>query len=160
MTEQISEKTGGQIPEENSGQISGKNGGPIPGNDSGQIPGKNAGQENMTLSHRLKRREKTAILFAVSVATFIVPFASSMTNLSLPMIGEEFGVSTESLGWVSTAYLFMTSMTLMPLSRFSDIAGRKKIFLAGSFIMLLSLVFCFLAPSYHVFIAARMASGI
>ena len=76
MTEQTAEK--------NTGEMSGK------------ISGKNDGPENTPLSQRLTRREKTAILFAVSVATFIVPFASSMTNLSLPMIGEEFGVSTES----------------------------------------------------------------
>ena len=156
MTEQTAEKNTREM----SGKISGEMSGKISGEMSGKMSGKNDGPENTPLSQRLTRREKTAILFAVSVATFIVPFASSMTNLSLPMIGEEFGVSTESLGWVSTAYLFMTSTTLMPLSRFSDIAGRKKIFLAGSLIMLLSLILCFLAPSYHVFIAARMASGI
>lgn len=64
------------------------------------------------------------------------------------------------LGWVSTAYLLAAAAFLVPFGRLSDIYGRKKIFVTGLLLDILSSMAGALAPSGTILIAARVFQGI
>ncbi|MHC1627081.1 MAG: MFS transporter [Methanoculleaceae archaeon] len=90
----------------------------------------------------LTRTERRLILFAATGAAFLTPFMGSSINIALPSIASEFGTDAVSLGWIQTAYLLTAAVILIPVGRFADIHGLKKIFVAGISIFCLTSFLC------------------
>lgn len=74
---------------------------------------------------------RRAALAAALLASFLTPFMGSSVNIALPPIGREFSLDAVTLGWVATAYILAAAVLLLPFGRLADIAGRRKIFVAG-----------------------------
>jgi EmrB/QacA subfamily drug resistance transporter len=90
----------------------------------------------------------------------MTPFLASATNVAMPMIGKEFGLSAVALGWVLTAYTLAAAMFLVPFGRLADLVGRKRIFAIGIGVNLAGTVLAALAPSGFVLILGRAVQGI
>lgn len=105
-------------------------------------------------------RELKTLLVATSAGIFLAPFASTMLNLALVSIGQEFLVGSHSLGMVNTIFLLASVMSMVPMTRVADIYGLKKVFISGVLIMLVSLFFAALAPSFSLFLLARALMGV
>ena len=71
-------------------------------------------------------RTKGAMLIVTSLALFPVPCYSSQVTLWLLSLGAEFGLYAVMPGWISAAIF------ILPLGRFPDIIGHKRIFFWGS----------------------------
>ncbi|MDR0767310.1 MAG: MFS transporter [Methanosarcinales archaeon] len=104
--------------------------------------------------------QKRMILIGISLASFMTPFGVSMLNLSLPEIGADFSVSAHALGWVTTAFLFSSVLFLVPMARLSDLVGRKKIFMTGMALAVISAIIQPLSPTFHILILLRVVDGI
>jgi len=102
---------------------------------------------------------KRITLFVVTLAAFLTPFDGSAVNIALPSIGKEFSMDAVSLGWVATAYLLASAMFLVPLGRFADIYGRKKIFAVGILTFTVASFFMVLCRSGTVLICLRVIQG-
>ncbi len=74
---------------------------------------------------------RSAILFAVCMAHFLMPFMMSAVGVALPSMGREFSASAMQLGLVETTYVLSASIFLLAMGRFGDIHGRRKIFQRG-----------------------------
>ncbi len=74
---------------------------------------------------------RSATLFAVCAAHFIMPFMMSAVGVALPAIGREFGASAMQLGLVETTYVLSSSVFLLSMGRLADIHGRRRIFVGG-----------------------------
>lgn len=61
---------------------------------------------------------------------------------------------------LSTAYLISSVMFMVPAARVADIVGRKKIFLAGIFLLAVSSVLAPHSPSIEVLILCRILEGV
>ena len=70
------------------------------------------------------------VVVASCIASFLAPLASTMMNLSLVAIGEEFSVGSHDLGMVSTSFLLASVMVMIPVTKLADIWGLRKVFLA------------------------------
>lgn len=94
-------------------------------------------------------------------ASFLSALNGSIVSTALPEIVSKIGGGgTKTYTWVITAYL-LTSTTATPLfGKFSDLYGRKKLTQIAISIFLLGLVFCALAPSMPILVAARAFEGI
>ncbi len=103
--------------------------------------------------------QRTALAVSM-VSSFITPFLASATNVAMPMIGKEFGLSAVALGWVLTAYTLAAAMFLVPFGRLADLVGRKRIFAIGIGVNLAGTVLAALAPSGFVLILGRAVQGI
>jgi EmrB/QacA subfamily drug resistance transporter len=104
---------------------------------------------------------KWAVLFIVSIGTFMATLDSSIVNISLPTIAHAFGVALSgAIEWVIIAYLIGTAATLLTAGRVADMIGRKTVWLAGLVIFTGSSAICGLAPSPGILIAARLLQGI
>lgn len=90
-----------------------------------------AGQDNAALS-------PLVILFVVSIVQFLIPFMSSAVDVALPTIGKEFGASAAQLSIIQLAYVFAIVVLMLPMGRFADIHGRKRIFIVGIILVTLS----------------------
>jgi MFS family permease len=74
---------------------------------------------------------RSAVLFAVCMAHFLMPFMMSSVGIALPVIGREFSASALQLGLVETSYVLSASIFLLSMGRFGDIYGRRRVFQAG-----------------------------
>jgi len=74
---------------------------------------------------------RSATLFVVCVAHFLMPFMLSAVGVALPAIGREFSATALQLGLVETVYVLSASIFLLAMGRLGDIHGRRRIFLYG-----------------------------
>ena len=103
---------------------------------------------------------RTAALIAATLASFLTAFTGSSINIALPIIGNDFSMDAILLSWVPTSFLLAAAIFLVPIGRFADIHGRKKIFALGTAVFTTASLLAGLAPSATVLIAARALQGI
>ncbi|MCK4857272.1 MAG: MFS transporter, partial [candidate division Zixibacteria bacterium] len=93
------------------------------------------------------------------VTAFLVPLMGSSINVALPAIAAEFAMDAIMLSWVATAFLLTSAIFLLPVGRFADIFGRKKVFTVGMVIYALSSALSAFATSGMMLIAFRVLQG-
>lgn len=105
-------------------------------------------------------REKQVILIVASLASFLVPYTGSSITVALPAIGAQFGLDAVMLGWITSAYIISAAVFIVPFGKFSDIIGRKKIFVWGVAVFSIASCISSIAPSHQVLFIARFIQGI
>jgi EmrB/QacA subfamily drug resistance transporter len=103
---------------------------------------------------------RRAALIAVTMMSFMSPFMLSGMNIALPSIGKEFSSSAVLLTWISTAFSLATAVFLVPAGKLADIYGRKRLFIIGVCVYMLSSVLCALSASTPMLIGARVLQGL
>ncbi len=106
------------------------------------------------------RHLQRSVLVAASIASFLTPYMGSSINVSLPMIGQEFGADAILLNWIATAFLLATAVFIVPAGRLADIHGRRRLFVAGLVVYLIGTVLCIFVPSVHSLIGMRVVQGL
>uniref|UniRef100_A0A7C4RQZ3 MFS transporter n=1 Tax=Desulfatirhabdium butyrativorans TaxID=340467 RepID=A0A7C4RQZ3_9BACT len=102
----------------------------------------------------------TATLFAVSTASFLMPFMFSGVGIALPSIGREMGATATQIGLVETGYMVSVSMFLLLMGRLGDVYGRKRIFQWGITLFTLMGAAISQAWSIHSVVVLRFLQGI
>jgi len=102
---------------------------------------------------------KNTVLLVTSISSFLVGFMISAVNVALPTIGLEFGMQSIELGWVQASYLLASVVMLVPSGRIGDIKGRKKVFLLGLIIYVISSVIILFPITKEVLLILRVAQG-
>lgn len=95
------------------------------------------------------------LLFVVVSAVFVIVMNGSMTNVALPTIGEEFGVSEGQAGWVISGYLLVFAVGIPLYGRLADIYSLKKAFSLGLATFAAGSLICALAPNLATLVAGR-----
>jgi EmrB/QacA subfamily drug resistance transporter len=102
---------------------------------------------------------KLVTLIIASTSAFVFPFMMASVNVALPTIGREFAMEAVMLGWVATSFILASATLQVPIGRFADIWGRKKIFTYGLVIQIVTNIFCATASSGTWLILARVVQG-
>lgn len=102
---------------------------------------------------------RSAVLFSVCMAHFLMPFMMSAVGIALPAIGDEFDASALQLGLVETTYVLSASIFLLAMGRFGDIHGRRRIFKSGLLVFTLFGGLISQAWSIESVIALRFLQG-
>jgi EmrB/QacA subfamily drug resistance transporter len=84
----------------------------------------------------------------------------TVVNVALPAIGEEFGASIGGMQWTLNAYLVTLSALILLGGGLGDRYGRRRVFIAGLLGFTVASLFCGLAPSIELLIAARALQGV
>lgn len=84
----------------------------------------------------------------------------SAINLALPLIAKDFSLDAISLSWIVSIFLLSSAILPVPFSKIADKSGRKKVFIIGIIIFLLSTVACGFAASGAMLIVSRLVQGI
>lgn len=104
--------------------------------------------------------DKRIVLWIACMASFVTPFLASSVNVALPTINADFAVPDQALlGWVVTGFLLSAAVFVVPFGRIADIFGRKKIFVAGLSIIVISSLLCSISNSIFMLIASRAVEG-
>jgi DHA2 family multidrug resistance protein-like MFS transporter len=86
--------------------------------------------------------------------------ANSMTNLALPYIAHDLGITAEDSIWIVNASQIALMVTLLPIAALADIVGYRHVYRAGLALFTLASLGCVLAPSLPWLIAARTLQGL
>ena len=85
---------------------------------------------------------------------------TSIANVGLPTLAQAFSASFQEVQWVVLAYLLAITTLIVSVGRLGDIAGRKRLLLAGVFLFTAASVLCGVAPTLRLLIAARAVQGL
>jgi EmrB/QacA subfamily drug resistance transporter len=85
---------------------------------------------------------------------------TSIANVALPTLAQAFSASFQEVQWIVLAYLLAITTLIVSAGRLGDIAGRRRLLLAGIFLFTAASVLCGVAPALWLLIAARTAQGV
>jgi MFS family permease len=98
-------------------------------------------------------------LAVVCVAQFVVVLDVTIVATALPAIGADLDAPATQLSWVLTAYTVVLAGLLILGGRAADLAGARRMFVAGLALFVLASAACALAGTPAALIAARVAQG-
>jgi EmrB/QacA subfamily drug resistance transporter len=93
-------------------------------------------------------------------AAFMAILDSQIVILALPSIERGLGFSPGAVQWVLSGYLLSLGGLLLLGGRAADLLGRRRTFMAGTALFVLSSLACGLAWSAGVLVAARVLQGV
>lgn len=98
-------------------------------------------------------------MFSVMASLFLVALDQTIISTALGKIVEEFN-AFESLGWIVTAYMLTTTVTVPIAGKMSDIFGRRLMLVIGVIVFALGSLFSGMAGSVDALIWSRALQGI
>ncbi len=99
-------------------------------------------------------------VFAVSLGLFLVFLDSTVVNIALPTIIEDYGITLSVASWIINAFVLTLAVLLVTFGKLADMFGRSRFFLMGLVIFTISSFLCGIAPNEEVLIVARVLQGI
>jgi EmrB/QacA subfamily drug resistance transporter len=105
-------------------------------------------------------RRRWLALAVLAVAQFMIFLDETVVNVALPSIKTSLGFSEPSLAWVINAYVLLFGGLILLGGRAADLAGRRKMFLAGIAIFGAASLADGLATSQGMLIGARALQGV
>lgn len=97
---------------------------------------------------------------ALAVATVVEASHLGAVNIALPTIAENFDSDLPTVQWVTLGHLLAISGLLLPMGRFSDMVGRKRVFLWGMIALSLGSALAGFAPNLTTLILFRVLQGV
>ncbi|MCQ4199555.1 MFS transporter [Streptomyces coelicoflavus] len=99
-------------------------------------------------------------LLATVLGSGVVLLGSTVTNIALPRIGEEFDAGLDVLQWTVNAYMLTLAGLILLGGSLGDRFGRRRIFVLGLVWFAVASLLCALAPDTTMLIAARALQGV
>lgn len=103
---------------------------------------------------------KNVILILASVGTFVEALDIAIINLTVPSIQEQFHVGAGTVQWLQTLYVLFFGGFLIIGGKLSDQLGRKKMFLLGAFIFMLTSLGAGLSENFESLAVFRALQGL
>lgn len=85
---------------------------------------------------------------------------TSIANAGLPTLAQAFTASFQAVQWIILAYLLAITTLIVSVGRLGDLLGRRRLLLAGLGLFTGASLFCGLASTLWMLIAARAAQGL
>src|SRR3712207_478674 len=105
------------------------------------------------------KRSKRLLLLLLSSAVVIAVMNSSMVNVAVPVIRQDFGVSESQAGWVITSYLLIYAVGIPLYGRASDVFSLRRAFSLGLVVFALGSLLCVVAPSLSLLVFGRIVQA-
>ncbi|MEB4210239.1 MFS transporter [Mycobacterium sp. 94-17] len=99
-------------------------------------------------------------LWAMMIGFFMIMVDSTIVAIANPTIMTSLRIGYDTVVWVTSAYLLGYAVVLLVAGRLGDRFGPKNLYLIGLVVFTLSSVWCGLAGSAAMLIAARVAQGV
>ncbi|HEU5475592.1 MAG TPA: MFS transporter [Actinophytocola sp.] len=111
-------------------------------------------------AHRNLDPRRWKALALLCSASFMVILDAQIVILAVPSIEAELGFSKGGAQWVLSAYLLTFGGLLLLGGRSADLLGRRRMFMIGTGLFLVSSLVCGLAWTSGLLVAARAVQGV
>jgi EmrB/QacA subfamily drug resistance transporter len=99
-------------------------------------------------------------LLSLSLTMLLSSLGTSIANVGLPTLAKAFNASFQDVQWVVIAYLLVITTLIVSVGRLGDLAGRRRLMLAGLLLFTLASALCGMANELWLLIAARVVQGL
>lgn len=99
------------------------------------------------------------VLLSVMLAMFVSAIEATIVTTAMPVIVSDLG-GFSRYSWVFSAYLLMSTVTVLIYGKLADLFGRKPILFIGMFIFLVGSILCGFAVSMEQLILFRLIQGL
>ncbi len=103
---------------------------------------------------------KNIILIVASTAIFFEALDIAILNLAIPLMQQSFHLGSDVMQWVQTVYVLFYGGFLVIGGKLADTIGRKKIFMGGAFLFLLTSLGAGLSRSFLLLTICRALQGL
>ena len=100
------------------------------------------------------------MLALLGSAFFMVILDATIVLTAIPSIQESLNLSVAGVQWVLTGYAVTFGGLMLFFGRVADLVGRRRVFLAGVALFVLSSLLCGIAWTGAVLLAARAIQGV
>ncbi|MEM7175278.1 MAG: MFS transporter [Chlamydiota bacterium] len=98
--------------------------------------------------------------FGVCLAIFIAAMDWSIVNNALPSIQRDLAATLTELQWMVNALGLVLTVTMVSMGRFADACGRRRLFMIGLLVCVVSSLGAALSPSAKWLIGFRALQGL
>lgn len=123
--------------------------------NDGMIPRERPAEEAGT---RVSRKWHCFAVAALSA--FMGTLDSSIVNVALPTLGDEFLVDVRVVAWTVQSYLLVSMAFLLIGGRLLDFWGPRSVFVAGFLVFTLGSALCSASTSIYMLILSRALQGL
>lgn len=106
-----------------------------------------------------KSRAGRWVIAATVLGSGIAFLDSTVVNVALPAIAEDFDAQMSGLQWTVDAYLLTLGSLLLIGGSLGDLYGRRKIYVLGLLSFTIASLGCAIAPSIEALVIARAVQG-
>jgi MFS transporter, DHA2 family, metal-tetracycline-proton antiporter len=107
-----------------------------------------------------EKRTSTRLLLAVLISAVIIAVMnSSMVNVAIPVIRQDFGVSEAQVGWVITSYLLTYAVGIPLYGRAADVFSLRRAFSLGLVGFAIGSLLCIVAPNLPLLVFGRIVQA-
>jgi len=99
------------------------------------------------------------VLLAACVSALVVNANTSAVTILLPAISEDVNAPISQLQWAVTGYMLVGAAVIVTSGALGDVLGRRRVFLAGLALFVVSCVLIALSRSGAGVIGGRMVQG-
>lgn len=103
---------------------------------------------------------RLSVLIIICIGSFLTPLSLSATLVAIPAIAQDLHADAVYVSWIPATFLLSNIVTLLPAGRLADIYGRKRIYLIGSIVFLLSTLLSAFSTSIEMLLVFRSLQGI
>ncbi|GIS92772.1 MAG: hypothetical protein CM1200mP22_00090 [Dehalococcoidia bacterium] len=102
---------------------------------------------------------KWVLFLVVAGSGFLSIMNLNIVNIGAPDMIEDFQTNASLIVWVNLAFVMGVTVPLLPLSRISDVFGRKRMYLSGAIIVPIGLILSGISQDLFQLVAARVVTG-
>lgn len=99
-------------------------------------------------------------LMVLIIGAFMAILDGSIVNVALPKLMSIFGVTTESIQWIMTAYLLVSGVVVAPTGYLCDRYGGKNMYIFSLIVFTVGSGLCALAWNNNSLVAARVIQAL
>ena len=111
------------------------------------------------MHHPDSLRPYLPVIIVAYAGVFVILLNATMSDVSLPEIGDDFGVGSDALPWVITSYIIALAIGVTIQGRLADLFDFKKGYLVSIAGFALMSLAAGLAPTFSLLILFRVLQG-
>ncbi|MDR6550124.1 MFS transporter [Paenibacillus qinlingensis] len=106
------------------------------------------------------KRKEMLLITAVALGTLLNPLNTTMISVALARLQEDFHLTFADVSWLISTYYLISAIGQPLMGKWSDLFGRKKVFILGLLLVTLSSSLAPLSPTFGWLIGFRIIQAL